>query len=164
MDNLTFTARNFTLNGNLSFRVTGTSVTFPTSGTLLTTSFFAPITGTLGSDVALSNIATFFDGPSIAQGTSGTWLVIGTVTFGSGGNSTYYVTLNDGTSTYASAASSSPSTVGSQWNSCTLSAIVTNPAGNLRISVKDTVRTDGNIKFNVTGTSKDSQIKAILVG
>src|SRR2546426_953355 len=38
-----------------------------------------PITNSLGADVALNNTANYFDGPSVAQGTSGTWFASGTV-------------------------------------------------------------------------------------
>jgi hypothetical protein len=34
------------------------------------------ITASLGADVLLNNTANFFDGPSVAQGTTGTWFVV----------------------------------------------------------------------------------------
>src|SRR5512146_502647 len=38
------------------------------------------VTNSLSGNVALNNISNFFDGPSVAQGTGGTWFASGTVT------------------------------------------------------------------------------------
>lgn len=121
----------------------------------------APITASLGADVALTNTANYFDGPSIAQGSTGTWFVTGTVTvFNAVGAVDYRAKLWDGTNVVASgafsAASGNPIMI-------SLSGYITSPAGNLRISVRDQTRTDGNIKFNQSGNSKDSTITAIRV-
>src|SRR5215469_1021265 len=52
-----------------------------TSGkNLLSSSLLTRFMGTLGADVALNNITTYFDGPSVAQGSVGTWYASGTVT------------------------------------------------------------------------------------
>ena len=53
-------------------------------------------TASLGADVSLTNTATYFDGPSVAQGTSGTWLVTAHVTV-AGNNDNIFAKLWDGT-------------------------------------------------------------------
>lgn len=121
-----------------------------------------PITNSLGGDVALNNTANYFDGPSVAQGTAGTWFVSGTVVvLDTAGIATYSVKLWDGTTVIASGSqvgvgASSPMSV-------SLSGYIVSPAGNLRISAKDITSTNGAIKFNSTGNSKDSTITAIRI-
>lgn len=121
-----------------------------------------PITNSLGGDVALNNTANYFDGPSIAQGTSGTWFVSGTVTVtDSGTAAAVYAKLWDGTTVIASSANT---TVGlNLLATITLSGFIVSPAANLRISCRDTTATTGAIKFNATGNSKDSTISAIRI-
>lgn len=129
------------------------------SGTALTLS---PITASLGSDVSLNSTSTYFDGPSIAQGTSGTWFVSGKVTLSDLTNApTFLVKLWDGTTVIDSAESSFSGTVNTQ--SVALSGYIASPAGNLRISVKESNATTGAIKFNISGNSKDSTITAIRI-
>lgn len=122
---------------------------------------FHQITSALGSDVALNNAGAFFDGPSIAQGTSGTWFVSGTVVCRdtTTANAAYSFKLWDGTTVIASA-----TVIGGIANSSVcvaLSGYITTPAGNLRISCKDGSSTNGAILFNNSGFSKDSNITAI---
>ncbi len=124
--------------------------------------FLAPITNSLSGDVALNNTANFFDGPSVAQGTAGTWFVSGTVTVLDTSPAAIYAKLWDGTTVIASARTYI-STAG-QDISITLSGFLATPAGNLRISVRDVTNTSGNIKFNDTGLSKDSTISAYRIG
>jgi hypothetical protein len=122
----------------------------------------APITASLGADVAMNNIANYFDGPSIAQGSVGTWFVSGSVVVDdTAGAAVVQVKLWDGTTVIASGraniqAASNPITV-------SLSGYLANPAGNLRISCKDTTSTSGQIRFNQSGESKDSTISAIRI-
>ena len=122
------------------------------------------ITASLGADVALNNTANYFDGPSIAQGTVGTWFVSGTVTLTdtSGGTVSMYIKLWDGTSVVAAARHDLLAINGVY--SVSLSGYITTPAGNLRISVRDLGSTSGAILYNATGTSKDSTISAIRIG
>lgn len=117
------------------------------------------ITASLLANVPLNNTATYFDGPSVAQGVTGTWFASGTVTM-LAGNSTYDVKLWDGTTVIASARMTGFTGTAA---SCSLSGVITSPAGNLRISVKDTSLTTGNILFNATGNSKDSTITALRI-
>lgn len=122
-----------------------------------------PITNSLGADVTLNNTGTYFDGPSIAQGTSGTWFVSGTVTcWDTTGAARFNCKLWDGTTLICSAVAVSPA--GSNEAAITLSGYITSPAGNLRISVKDSTTATGAIRFNSSGNSKDSTITAIRIG
>lgn len=124
----------------------------------------APITASLGADVALNNTSNYFDGPSVAQGTVGTWLVIGTVTMNDAiGPDTIYLKLWDGTS--APLASAVFNMVAANNPGCaTLMGIAVSPVGNLRISAKDIARTTGLFVFNASGNSKDCTITAIRIG
>src|SRR5258708_4496478 len=122
---------------------------------------FAPASNSLGADVLLNNNALFFDGPSIPQGTSGTWFASGTVTLSDSGGGTFRIRLWDGATVIASttmiAASSAAITA-------TLSGFITAPAGNLRMSVKDISSANGRILFNATGDSKDSTLTVMRIG
>lgn len=112
------------------------------SGTLPTARLnLAPVTNSLGSNVALNNASNYFDGPSIAQGTTGTWWVSGTVTVSDPTTSgaTFYVKLWDGTTVIANCAVTVAGS--SNWGSASLSGYITGPAANLRISVKCTSTT-----------------------
>lgn len=120
------------------------------------------ITASLGADVALNNTGTYFDGPTIAQGTSGTWFVSGTVSLqDTAAAADFHVKLWDGTTVIASAIVSS-SAINTK-AVCALSGYLAAPAANLRISAKDASSTSGKILFNATSNSKDSTITAIRV-
>lgn len=122
----------------------------------------AQVTNSLGADVSLNNTANFFDGPSIAQGVSGTWFASGTVTISAGsGGDLVYVKLWDGTNVISSTAF----TIATAQNniSVSLSGYLASPAGNIRISVRNTVSTSGAIKFNLSGNSKDSTVSAFRI-
>jgi hypothetical protein len=111
----------------------------------------------LGADVALSNTANYFDGPSMAQGTSGTWFASGTVTIAPASNPTdNEVKLWDGATVIAS----THVTTGTSFfaTQVHLAGILASPAGNIRISVKCTTNATGKIAFNQSGNSKDSSI------
>lgn len=122
-----------------------------------------PITNSLSGSVSLSNTANYFDGPLVANATAGTWLVTGTVTcVDSAGAARFSVRITDGTSVFASADGES-----SGINirvAIAISALVTSPAGSIRIQVKDNTSTSGSILFNNTGNGKDSTVTAIRIG
>lgn len=122
---------------------------------------YTPISNSLGADVLLSNTGTYFDGPSIAQGTVGTWFVSGTVMVFDGGGAVVKVKLWDGSTVIASALVVASS--GASGSPVSLSGFITSPTGNLRISVQDTSTVNGKIQFNASGNSKDSTITAIRI-
>lgn len=117
-------------------------------------------TNSLSGDVALSNTGTYFDGPSTAQGTSGTWFAMGTVTVNDAVIANVNCKLWDGTNA-AVASTNGPVYVGATSTAVPLSGIVVSPAGNIRISCKDITATTGKIVFNATGNSKDSTLTVI---
>lgn len=117
-------------------------------------------TAALGADVALNNTANYFDGPSVNLGSTGTWLVSGTVTLNETTAAGFFVKLWDGTTVIASAAASIPAT---GTVAVSVSGVITSPAGNVKISVRDQTATSGNIKFNTSGNSKDSHITAVRI-
>lgn len=122
----------------------------------------SPITATLGGNVSLNNTGTFFTGPTIAQGTVGTWFVSGSVSLtDTAGAADIYVQLTDGTTVIDSAVHSVLSA--SAKISVSLSGYIVSPAGNLRISAKDVSSTSGLIYNNQTGLAKDSTITAIRI-
>lgn len=118
------------------------------------------ITNILGADVAMNNTGLYFDGPSCAQGTTGTWFASGTVTItDTAGAAKHAVKLWDGTSTAAT--SGGTWTEPSHSTSVTLCGVFVNPVGNIRISVNDETSTSGVILFNDSGESKDSNLTVI---
>lgn len=120
------------------------------------------ITNSLGADVLLSSTGLFFDGPSIAQGTVGTWYVTGTVTLvDTAGAASFNVKLWDGTTIIASCVQGSSGAL--NFVTASLSGFITSPAANLKISVKDGTSTSGKILFNQSANSKDSTISAIRI-
>lgn len=120
----------------------------------------ASVTNNLGADVALNNTANFFDGPSTPQGTVGTWLAIGSVTVNdTGAAAVIQAKLWDGTTVMASGRSSIIAATNS--NIITLAGIITAPAANIRISVRDSSNVTGTILFNTTGTSRDSTLTVV---
>lgn len=124
----------------------------------------APIANSLGADVNMTSTGTYFTGPSIAQGTSGTWFVSGTVTVANNaGGDVVDVKLWDGTTVIASCRMQIVSVGIAYYGVAALSGYVVAPAGNIRISVSPVSRTDGFIAYNVSGNGKDSTISAIRI-
>lgn len=122
-----------------------------------------PSSAVLGSDVALNNIANYFDGPSISLA-AGTWLVIGKVVVSATTIPTEtYCKMWDGTNVFTSASTENvnatrPLTV-------TLAAVVTLVGTTtVKISCRNPNSTDGKIYFNQSGNSKDSDIVAVRIG
>jgi hypothetical protein len=122
----------------------------------------------LASDVALNNTANYFDGPSVNVGNVGTWFVSGTVTVqtASATPATINVRLTDGTTVYASGTISTMSTANNFYRApLSLSAVITNPAGNVRIQAQNpNVTSSTSINANATGNGKDSTITAVRIG
>lgn len=156
--------------GDLS-PATDAGITYNASTNVLTASatdlsgtpaFFAPITAALSSNVALSNTAQYFDGPVIAQGSTGKWYVSGSVYIQDISTAYFSIKLWDGTNIIASTTTPSISAGGSI--TIHLSGFISSPAGNLRISVRDHSTTGGYIYANASGLGKDSVITAFRVG
>ncbi|MHB8392315.1 MAG: hypothetical protein ACYDBH_22505 [Acidobacteriaceae bacterium] len=147
------------------FEVVVSSVSGGTPTFQLVVSSFAPVgqryTNSLSADVSLSNVSNFFDGPSVAQGTQGTWFASGTVTLlDSAGAANFDVKLWDATSNIASAYTSA----GSGLVVCvSLSGIISSPAANIRISVRDVTSTSGVIKWNVSSQGADSTLSVFRI-
>jgi hypothetical protein len=114
----------------------------------------------LSGDVALNNTSTYFDGPSVAQGGTGTWWASGTVAIQSGtvGIDAIDCKLWDGTTIISSSRNDTPAA--NLYINTALSGFITSPAGNIRISCKDASQTTGTMHFNGSGNSKDSTISA----
>jgi hypothetical protein len=120
------------------------------------------ITASLGSDVALNNTANYFDGPSVAQGATGTWFVIANVTCSdTAGAANFFAKLWDGT-TVIDSGNANGGGANIRVN-ITLAGVITSPVGNLKISVRDPDTTTGKIEFNRTGNSKDATITAFRI-
>jgi hypothetical protein len=120
------------------------------------------ITASLGADTAISN-SVYSDGPSIAQGTSGTWWVSATVTvWDTAAAAQFSAKLWDGTTVIASCRSAS---LAANINlSISLSGYIASPAANLRIScTSNAAGATSAFKFNQTGSSKDCTISAYRI-
>jgi hypothetical protein len=128
----------------------------------ITFNYLSPMSTSLGADVSLNNTANFFDGPSIAQGTSGTWFASGKVTINdTAGSALFTVKLWDGTTVIDSAQTNTNAASGI--TTVTLSGYLASPASNIKISVKDVTSASGKILFNSSSSSKDSTITVIRV-
>lgn len=155
-------------SGALGASSTATTQAITDNSTKLATTAFvkqlsSPITNSLSSDVTLTTIGTYYDGPSIAQGTSGTWFVSGSVTMtDTGGGAQFVVKLWDGTTQIATSIVLSGSA--SQNVNASLSGFIASPAGNLRISVQNATRgTTGKILATQTSVTQLSTITAIRI-
>lgn len=123
----------------------------------------SPIKASLAGNVTLNNTGAFFDGPTIAQGTVGTWFVSGSIVCeDTAGSANFNVILWDGTTVIDSAVITSAG--GSGFFATTgLSGIIAGPADNLRISAEDRTSTNGLIIANNSGNGKDSTISAFRI-
>jgi len=121
------------------------------------------ISNSLSANVALNNVANYFDGPKVAQGASGKWLVSGNVTVtDTAGAAQIRAKLWDGATVIASGAANVVN--GNQYVCIALSGVIDNPVGDLRISVNDPNQPNGSIVYNGTGSGKDSTITAVRIG
>lgn len=132
------------------------------SGTLIAARLpSTPLTNSLSADVALNNTSNYFDGPSVAQGTVGTWLAVGQVTVQDTATSAQiFCKLWDGTTVITSG---NANVVSGGFEVIALSGFRANPAANLRISCRNSFDTTGVIKFNATGNSKDATLTVIRI-
>src|SRR6185437_11882324 len=152
----TGTVTSATIAAGSGINVTGTC-TITTLGTCTIAVNEAVLTNSLGANVLLNNTANFFDGPSVAQGTSGTWWASGTVTLTDSATVADFVCkLWDGTTVISAATSTSESAT--HFASISLSGYLASPAANIKMSCRDLTAATGSMPFNSTGTSKDSTI------
>ena len=141
--------------------------TYTTSGTgqwiwhSYTRPILSAITNSISADVAMTSTG-FFDGPTIAQGSTGTWFASGTITLNNPLiGATWNCKLWDGTTVIASGEHTAPANFPSI---VALSGILTNPAANIKISVSSN-STNTVIKANQSGVGNtDSTLTAIRVG
>jgi hypothetical protein len=158
----TGTVTSVTLGAGYGIAVTGTNPV-TTSGTFTPAVQLTTVTNSLTGDVALNNASNYFDGPSTAQGSTGTFLATGTVSLiDTAGATVIDCKLWDGTN---AAVASARTTVGAAGFSSTisLSGVVASPAGNIRISCKDALTT-GAIRANPSGNgNKDSTITVVRI-
>ncbi len=110
----------------------------------------------LGADVSLNNTGSYFDTVSVAQGTVGTWRAMCKATVTSGGIANVNGKLWDGTTVIDSGRETVAGA--SQAHMITMLGDITAPAGNIKVSVNDSSRTDGTAKFNFSGNSKDTSL------
>jgi len=163
--------------GNLNLQSNGATVLAMTSAGIAVTggvavtgtltgsaTMFSPITNSLSGNVALNNTANYFTGPTVAQGSTGTWFASGTVVvLDSAAGAIFDVKLWDGTTVIAEARVTT--TAANQEQSASVSGFITSPASNIRISVRDVVSTNGQIRFNSNSDgSKTATITAFRIG
>ena len=158
------------LSGTTTVTINNTGVTSVSSGygltgTVTTTGSLAvslsTATNSLSIDVAIAN-GSFTDGPSVAQGTTGTWFASGTVTFNdSAAPSGVSCKLWDGTTVIASANTRLVQS-GQAQNSLSLSGYLASPAANIKISCNANSSTMV-FKANATGAGKDSTLSAVRI-
>lgn len=120
------------------------------------------LTNALSGNVLLNNTSNYFDGPSVAQGTAGTWFASGTIVCSDTASAaTFNVKLWDGTTVISSGVLDVEAI--NHRGTITLSGYITSPAGNIRISAKDTTSTNGFIAYDASGNAKDSKITVIRI-
>ena len=106
----------------------------------------------LSGNVTLNNTSNYFDGPSMAQGTTGTWWVSGTVSVQESTSAVFRCKLWDGTTIITSGEMEWNANIGENV-SLTLSGFLASPAANIKISCRDVTSTGGLMVANVDGAS-----------
>lgn len=142
---------------NSSLTVAGTAISLGGSGGLTT------LSNSLGADVALNNTANYFDGPSVAQGATGTFDAGASVSLtDTAGAAVFYCKLWDGTTVIDSIVVGGYGAANVNYTA-SLRGTIASPAGNIRVSVRDITSTSGKILFNASGNSKDSSITVVRI-
>jgi hypothetical protein len=140
---------------NSSITLAGQNVPLGSSGGLATAN------NTLASNVSLSNTSNYFDGPSMTQGTTGTWWISGNVQLDSSSSDVFRCKLWDGTTVIS--AFEDFNFAGDGGINRTLSGFLASPAGNIRISCRDISSTNGLIEANESANHADSTIWGIRI-
>lgn len=125
---------------------------------------YGAVTNSLGANVNMVTPGTLYTGPSVAQGTVGTWFASGQITVGSpAGGDNFDAILWDGTTVIDSCRFNTTTVGGGYAAVASLSGYLASPAGNIRIEVRGGSRADNIINYNATGYSKDSTLSAIRI-
>jgi hypothetical protein len=129
--------------------------------TLGSTCGLAATTNSLVGAVTMTTAGVYYDGPSVAQGATGTWFASGnaTVSVPLVGN-LVLCRLSDGTTTIDSGALQSAA---SQIVTIHLSGYLASPAGNLRISCTNATTNGGTIATGNGSDQKASTISAFRI-
>ena len=154
------TVSNVTITAGTGLTSTGTC-NISTSGTCTLLTSLTNLTNSLGSNIAFSTGA-FTDGPSVAQGTSGTWHASGSITWtdsASGGVAT--CKLWDGTTIIDSATNYQVGS--SQVQTISLSGNLSSPAANIRISCESLANTTTSMLFAAGSTAKSSTVSVFRI-
>ncbi len=147
------TIRSFLRNDGQFAQVDAGSISISTT---TTTAFLTFVTKATTADIAMNSAGSFFDGPAVSQGSSGTWMAGGTVFVkDTTGAANMLIKLWDGTTTMAIVSLTTPAA--SFQSPVGVFGAISSPAGNLRISVEETTAATG-----VIGTN--SNITAIRIG
>jgi hypothetical protein len=154
----TGTVTSIGLTNTNGLTVSGSPVT--TSGNISAGVSLSTATAVLGADVNMGVINTYASGPSMSQGTSGTWWVTGTITINNSAADDHQCKLWDGTTVIASAATN---VVAGGRVSVHLGGYLASPAANIRIDCKGLTTATGKMEFNRTGNSKDSSVFGIRI-
>ena len=110
-------------------------------------------------DVALNN-SSYVDGPTVSQGTAGTWLVMSSITLTDTSVNNIDVKLWDGTTVIDSVRTSVSTANG--YTVVALSGAISSPAGNIKISCKASTNT-AILVANVSSNGKDSLLTATRI-
>lgn len=138
------------------------SIVFPSTFASAVDRGTTVLTNSLSGNVALNNTGQYFTGPIVSQGTSGTWLATGSLTVSdTGAAALINVRLSDGTTTFASGTVRIDGA--NQVKSISLSGVITNPVGDIRISANDATNTTGQILFNQSGNSLDATLTVVRI-
>lgn len=164
LTNKTLTAP--TINtGALGAASTATTQTAGDNSTkLATTAYVDRLTSSssavLAALVAFTDTVTFFPGPKVSQGSTGTWLAIATATMQAGATANFIGKLWDGTNTKATPIGSADS---SAFVAMTASGIFTAPPGDIRFDIRNSSDASGAIIANASTLGMDSSITVIRI-
>ncbi len=120
----------------------------------------AQFTDSLGAAVPFTDTTTYFPGPAVAQGATGIFLAIGTISAGNGNPANIVAKLWDGTNVKASPIGAAPA---AGYVSIAVSGIFVDPPGNIRIDVRNTSDPSGAIIADAVGLGLDSTLTVIRI-